>query len=96
VEDGESWTEGSPSNDATISSLPGGRYTLRVEGTFENISQPLPITLKVEQNITRGVNFICALIVLLIAPIAGIFRKFMFEANRWKDSMFGSASSSDD
>ena len=93
VEGGESWTEGSPNNDATLSSLAGGRYTLRIEGTLENIAQPVPVSVKVEQNVSRGVNFICALVILLIVPIFGLVRKLTFETGRWKDSMFGSSSS---
>ncbi|MGQ0540768.1 MAG: DUF4178 domain-containing protein [Blastocatellia bacterium] len=93
VEDGESWTEGSQNSDATLSSLPAGKYTLRVEGTLENVQQPLPVSVKVEQNVSRGVNFCCALIVLIIVPVVGLFRKLTFESARWKDSMFGSSSS---
>lgn len=87
------WSEGGQSQDATISSLPAGKYTLRVEGTWTNTTQPMPISVRVEQNVIRGVNFICALIVLIIVPIVGIIRKFSFESARWKDSMFGSSSS---
>lgn len=96
VEDGESWSEGSPSSDATMSSLPGGKYTLRVEGTLDNVTQPLPVTIKVEQSVNRGVNFICALIVLLLVPIFGLIRKITFESRRWSESMFGSTGESDD
>lgn len=91
VEDGESWSEGSTGNDATLSSLPAGKYTLRVEGTTENVPQQLPVTLKVEQNVNRGVNFCCALFVLAIIPVFGLFRKFSFERGRWRNSMFGSS-----
>ena len=90
------WTEGSQSQDATVSSLPAGNYTLRVEGTWQNSTQPMPISVRVEQNVVRGVNFICALIVLAIVPIIGIFRKFTFESARWKDSMFSTSSSGSD
>jgi len=93
VEGGESWSEGSPNNDATLSSLPAGKYTLRVEGTLENIQQPLPIAVKVEQGVNRGVNFICALLLLIIVPVLGLIRKFSFETSRWKDSMFSTSSS---
>jgi hypothetical protein len=93
VEDGESWSEGSPSNDATLSSLPAGKYTLRVEGTLEGVSQPLPVSVKVEQNVSRGVNFCCALFILAIVPVLGLFRKFSFESSRWKDSMFSGSTS---
>lgn len=92
VEDGESWTEGSQNSDATLSSLPAGKYMLRVEGTLENVQQSLPVSVKVEQNVNRGVNFCCALIVLIIVPVLGLIRKFTFESARWKDSMFGSSS----
>ncbi|CAN5474911.1 hypothetical protein BH10ACI1_BH10ACI1_14780 [soil metagenome] len=95
VEDGESWSEGSQNSDATISSLPAGKYTLRVVGTVENIQQPLPVSVKVEQNVSRGVNFCCAFVVLAIFPILGLFRKFAFESRRWSESMFGGTSSSD-
>lgn len=99
VDDGESWSEGGKSSDAILSSLPGGKYTLRVEGTWEKWQTPIPVSVKVEQNVNRGVNFCCSLLLLLIVPILGLFRKISFEAGRWKDSMFkstGGTSSSDD
>lgn len=91
VESGESWSEGSQSNDATLSALPAGKYTLRVAGTMENVKQPLPVIVKVEQNVSRGVNFFCALIVLAIFPALALIRKFSFETKRWSESMFGSS-----
>ncbi|MGI8812014.1 MAG: DUF4178 domain-containing protein [Pyrinomonadaceae bacterium] len=100
VEDGESWSEGGQSQDATLSSLPAGKYTLRVEGTRQDWQTPMNVNVKVEQNVVRGVNFLCAFLILLIAPLLGIFRKLTFESSRWRDSMFsssgGSSNSSDD
>lgn len=95
VDEGEAWSEGGKTTDATLSSLPAGKYTLRVEGSWQNWQAQMPVSVKVEQNVNRGVNFCCALILLLIVPILGLFRKFTFESGRWKDSMFGSSSSSD-
>jgi hypothetical protein len=91
-----SWTEGSQTQDATLSSLPAGKYTLRVEGTWQNFQQPINVTVKVEQNVSRGVNFCCAFVVLAILPILGLIRKFMFESRRWSESMFGGSSSGSD
>lgn len=91
-----SWTEGSRSTDATISSLPAGRYSLKVEGTWQNWQAQMPVSVKVEQGVNRGVNFFCAFIILLLIPIIGLIRKFSFESGRWKDSMFSSSSSSSD
>jgi hypothetical protein len=89
------WTEGSKSTDATLSSLPGGKYTLRVEGTWQNWQAQMPVSVKVEQGVNRGVNFLCAFIVLLIVPIFGLIRKIAFEGSRWKDSMFSGSDSSE-
>ena len=89
------WTEGSQSTDATLSSLPAGKYTLRVEGTWQNWQQPIAVSVRVEQGVNRGVNFCCALIALGIVPLFGLIRKWSFEASRWKDSMFGATSSDD-
>ncbi len=92
------WTEGGQSQDAALSSLPGGKYTLRVEGTWQNSTLAMPVSVKVEQNVNRGINFICALIILAIVPVLGLFRKFSFETRKWKDSMFtvSSVGSDDD
>lgn len=93
VEGGESWSEGSRTQDATVSAIPGGQYTLRIQGTWQNWQQPLPVTIKVEQNVSRGVNFFLGLIVLLIVPVIALVRKLSFESKRWSESMFGSGSS---
>lgn len=87
------WTEGSKSTDASLSSLPAGKYTLRVEGTWQNWQAQMPVSVKVQQGVNRGVNFGCAFIVLLLMPLFGLVRKITFESSRWKDSMFGTASS---
>ena len=75
-----------------------GQYTLQVHGTWQNWQAQMPVTVKVEQGVNRGVNFCCAFIILLIMPILGLFRKMSFESGRWKDSMFSSSgtASSDD
>lgn len=87
------WTEGSRSTDATISSIAAGKYTVKVAGTWQNWQAQMPVRVKVEQGVNRGVNFICAFIVLLIVPIIGLIRRIAFEGSRWKDSMFSSSSS---
>lgn len=95
VEGGESWSEGSKSNDIYISSLPAGKYTLRIEAqwggelaTANRWKEPMPLTITVEQNNTRGVNLIIALIAISIIPIIIIIWHIIFESRRWKESMF--------
>jgi hypothetical protein len=93
VEDGESWSEGGQEQSAALSSLPAGQYTLRVEGTWQDSTQPMPVNVKVEQNVNRGVNFCCAFFALFIVPVLGITRKWSFERSRWRDSMFSTSGS---
>lgn len=88
VEGGESWSEGGQSSEASISSVPAGKYTLRVAGNWQAWEQPLPVKFKVEQNVLRGVNFWLCFIVLLIVPVLTLIWKWSFEGSRWKESMF--------
>ncbi|MER3632518.1 MAG: hypothetical protein C4325_10465, partial [Blastocatellia bacterium] len=87
---------GGRSGDAPLSSLPGGKYTLRVEGTWQEWQKPMPISVKVEQNVNRSVNFICAFLTLAIVPFFALVRKISFESARWRESMFGSVTESED
>lgn len=96
VEDGESWTEGGQSDSATTSSMPAGRYILRLEGQWEKWQQPTTVSIKIEQNVTHGLNLLIGLIVLSIGPIIMIIYHISFERRRWSESMFGGSSSDDD
>ena len=53
----------------------------------------MPVTVKVEQNINRGVNFCLAFGLLAILPILGLLRKWSYETKRWSESMFSTESS---
>ena len=96
VEDGESWSEGGQSDSAYTSSMPGGRYVLRLEGQWERWQQPAIVSVKVEQNVTYGLNLLIALIVLSIGPIIMIIYHVGFERRRWSESMFGGGGDDDD
>jgi hypothetical protein len=96
VEEGESWTEGKSSDDSTVSAMPGGKYTLRLEAQWEKWQQPMPVLITVEQGTNRGVNLILALIVISIIPIFVIIWQIVFESRRWSESSFGGSSDSDD
>jgi hypothetical protein len=96
VEDGESWSEGGQTDSATTSSMPAGRYVLRLEGQWERWSQPAVVSVRVEQNVMRGFNFLVALIVLSIGPVLMLIYHIGFERRRWSESMFGGGDDSDD
>jgi hypothetical protein len=96
VDGGESWSEGGTSQYAVISSLPAGKYTLRIEGSWEKWQVQQPVEVKVEQNVSRFTNFACAFLLLLIVPVIGLIRKVSFESSRWRDSMFTLSGGDDD
>ncbi|HEX6284749.1 MAG TPA: DUF4178 domain-containing protein, partial [Pyrinomonadaceae bacterium] len=96
VEDGESWSEGGQSDSAYTSAMPAGRYVLRLEGQWERWQQPARVSVKIEQNVTRGFNLLLALIVLSIAPIAMLIYQISFEHRRWSESMFHGGGSDDE
>ena len=96
VEDGESWSEGGQSDSAYTSALPAGRYILRLEGQWETWSQPAVVSIRVEQNVTHGLNLLIALIALSVGPILMVIYHIGFERRRWSESMFGGGDGSDD
>ena len=96
VEDGESWSEGGQTDAAYTSSMPAGRYVLRLEGQWEKWQEPAVVSIKVEQNVTHGFNLLLALIALSVGPIAMGIYHIGFERRRWSESMFSSSGGSDD
>ena len=96
VEDGESWSEGGQSDSAYTSSMPAGKYVLRLEGQWERWQQPAPVTIRIEQNVTHGFNLLLALIVLSIGPIVMGIYHISFERRRWSESMFTETGDDDD
>ena len=96
VEDGESWSEGGQTDSAYASSMPAGKYVLRLEGQWEKWQEPAVVTIKIEQNVTRGFNLLIALIVLSIGPVIMVIYHIGFERRRWSESMFGGSDDSDD
>jgi len=96
VEGGESWSEGDRKDSAYTSAMPAGRYILRLEGQWEKWQQPINVTVKIEQNVANGLNFLLALLLLSVIPIAMGIYHIRFERKRWSESMFGGGNSDDD
>jgi ribosomal protein S27AE len=94
VEDGESWSEGDQEKTDSLSALPAGKYTLRLEAQWEKWQQPATVTVKIDQGVPVGFNFLLALVALSVIPIFIFIRKRMFETKRWSESMMTASSSS--
>ncbi|HEX6728439.1 MAG TPA: DUF4178 domain-containing protein [Pyrinomonadaceae bacterium] len=96
VEDGESWTEGAQKDSTDTSSMPAGKYVLRLEGQWEQWQQPATVSVRVEQNVTNGFNLILLLIAVSIVPVIMAIYHINFERRRWAESMFSGGGDSDD
>jgi hypothetical protein len=96
VEDGESWSEGGTTKTTYLSSLPAGKYTLRLEAQWgDKWQEPASVNIKIDQGYTSGINFIIAFFVLSAIPVFVALWHWSFERRRWSESMFGGSSSSD-
>jgi len=97
VEDGESWTEGGREQNEYISALPGGRYVMRLEAQWEDWKTPTApqLLVRVEQGVTRGLNFFLTLLAISLIPIIVLIRHMSFERRRWADSAFNPYDSGD-
>jgi len=93
VDGGESWSEGSTKSEVSLSSLPAGRYTLRLEAQWEKWQQPLAMMIKLDQDVPSIFNLILLLIVLSIIPIIIAIRHYSFSVKRWADSDYSPFSS---
>jgi len=88
VEDGESWSEGSPEGDVYLSALPAGKYTLRLEAQWYNWKQPQSAVVTVHQDVPRLLNPFLLLLVVSILPLAMLIAAAHFETCRWRESMY--------
>jgi DNA-directed RNA polymerase subunit RPC12/RpoP len=87
VDDGESWSEGSPDAHYILSSVPGGRYHMVVQPTADSTrAGEKTFTLSLRRGVVAWSNFIVALLLLCIYPICGWCRSRGFEAKRWSES----------
>ena len=85
-----SWSEGAAGDTAFLSSVPAGRYYLRVEPQMAPGSKGMSYQITVRRDVPRAVYFWVAIILLVIPPIVATIRRFSFEAARWQESDYAS------
>lgn len=84
VDDGEAWSEGAQVDEVVLSSVPAGKYYLRIEPQTD-----LPqVTYTVEVRRDEPQFFVFGIVValLLLPPIVLQFRQHSFEVRRWAES----------
>jgi hypothetical protein len=96
VDGGESWSEGDRDPDLHLSSVPSGRYTLRIEAQWEKWQEPQMLTVRLVQGVPRLLYWMLALVAVSFIPILILIYQWQFEARRWQDSEFNPYQSSSD
>ncbi len=90
------WSEGSPSGGTTLSALPTGTYTLRLEATWERWQAPITVAVRVEQGISPMIHWWLLLGLITLPMLLSLIRYGAFETRRWSESMYGPATSASD
>ena len=94
VDGGESWSEGDLTPDVYVSSLPPGKYTMRLEVSWEKWQQPANISVKIMQGVPHLGHMILTMFLLSIIPVIIAIRHYSFSRRRWQDSDYSPFSSS--
>jgi hypothetical protein len=82
------WSEGTRFPTQFLPALPAGSYTLRLEVQREHANQPLELHVRIDQRVLHVTHLLLLLAGLLVFPVLGVFRRFMFEKQRWADSPY--------
>jgi hypothetical protein len=89
VDEGESWSEGSPSDEIVFRAVPAGTYYLVID--YE-LGKDNPRTaadkLEVVRNPAAWSNYVLTLVFLSGFPLLSRWRRNAFESRRWSESDF--------
>jgi len=83
VEGGESWSEGSSSDEVRLPSVPAGRYQLLIDPEAE---VPVAYTVTLTHDVPGGGFFIAAFLLLAAPAALAAFASIGFESQRWQES----------
>jgi hypothetical protein len=86
VTDGESWSEGTRTDDAWLGPLARGRYRMRFSTSSFDRGVGQHVWLRVVRDAPRLLYFGWAVFVLLWVPLVTSLRALYFERNRWSAS----------
>lgn len=94
VDDGESWSEGSRSDEIVFKGIPPGSYTLAIDYELGADRRDAVVdTVEVVRNPAGWANYVLLLIFLAVFPLYSRWRRNAFDAKRWSESDFGDEAS---
>jgi hypothetical protein len=87
VDDGESWSEGSKSDEIVFKDIPPGHYYLSIEAELGPDKREAVVdSVEVVRNPVGWSNYVLLLIFLAIFPLFSRWRRNSFETQRWSES----------
>ncbi|MGA2326040.1 MAG: DUF4178 domain-containing protein [Bryobacteraceae bacterium] len=87
-----SWTEGGPTDDVLIPTVPAGHYYLLIEPEMDATAAPMNYSIELRRDVPAMSYFWIAALLLLIPPIFTTFRSITFESRRWGESDYAPSS----
>jgi hypothetical protein len=96
VDEGESWSEGSPNDRVILPSIPPGRYYLRVEPEPDAQARLVNYRLTVKRDVPRVWPFLVAFVLIAIPLGFGWITEKSFEQQRWAESDYAPDEDDDD
>lgn len=84
------WTEGSPSDVATLPTVPAGTYYLRVEPEGPAGGRSVNYSIRIRRDVPLYWMYLVALGLLLVPPSLVSLRAASFEGRRWQESDYAS------
>ena len=95
VDDGESWSEGSRSDEVVFVGIPPGTYYLAIDPDFSDEPRDVHSRVEVTSGSAGWSNFVLVLLFLAIFPIFTRLRRGAFEVRRWAESDHAPVASDD-
>ena len=92
VDSGESWSEGSKTDDVVLPNVPPGNYYLRIEpeGNMTRLANPVVrYRVTVVRGVQVGLSYLVALMALVVPAALVTWRSMTFEGRRWAESDHG-------
>ncbi|MGI5864447.1 MAG: DUF4178 domain-containing protein [Myxococcales bacterium] len=93
---GYDWTEDLSKRMTYVSSVPPGRYVMRVESIWEPNKPPPTIRLIATSGVPRLLHFVLVLVPIVAFPGIAMYRRHLFEQERWNESNLVDDYSDDD
>ncbi len=91
------WSEGSSTSHVRVSSVPAGRYFLRVAPEGGEAGRPdVHYTLRVRRDVPSFLFYGFALVALVVPAFFSLLARGAFETRRWQESDYAVESSSSD